>query len=188
MKTSITLLLALFFLASCKKEENLLLKLMPAKPTAIAAKPDTIPDSAELKIRLVKDSINTDETMFVFDHKSSLKYVFDQDSPYFQGFGQISLASISSDGRDLVMNGLPYTPGMSISLDVNVKTDGSYFLGISYEKKIPADLQIWVKDAYLKDSVDVRLRNYSFSVSKADTNSYGNKRFKIVLSNNGKGS
>ena len=188
MKPLILLSFVLFALVACKKEETIAPKTTPQKSTAsIVAKTDTIPDSAALKITLGKDSINTDETMFVFNHTYSLAYVFDQDAPYFQGFGQVSLASISSNGRDLAINGLPYTSGMSVGLDVQAKTSGAYFLKISYEKKIPTTVQVWLKDTYLKDSVNVSLKNYSFNVSKADTNSYGNKRFRLVLLSNSKG-
>ena len=186
MKPLILLSLVLFALAACKKEEKIAPETTPQKSTtAIVVKPDTIPDSAALKICLVKDTINTDETMFVFNHTYSLGYVFDQDAPYFQGFGQVSLASISSGGKYLAINGLPYTSGMSIGLDVQAKTSGAYSLQISYERKIPSTVQILLKDTYLKDSIDVRTHNYNFHVSKTDTNSFGSKRFKLILKNDG---
>jgi hypothetical protein len=186
MKTLILLSLVLFTLAACKKEEKISPNTTPPKSTAvIVAKADTIPDSATLKITLVKDTVNADETMFVFKHTSSLAYVFDEDAPYFQGFGEINLSSISSNGRDLAINGLPYTSGMSIGLDVQAKTNGAYFLEISYERKIPSTIQIWLKDTRLKDSVDLRSHNYNFSVSKADTTSFGRNRFKLVLKGSG---
>lgn len=92
------------------------------------------------------------------------------------------MASISADGRDLAINTLPFKEGMSVGLDVHVKTDGTYNLTLSYENKIPDDFQIWIKDCYLKDSTDVRVSNYAFAVNKADTNTFGNKRFRLKLS------
>jgi hypothetical protein len=97
------------------------------------------------------------------------------------GFGDLSLASMSNDGKKLSINGLPYTQGMSIGLDVEAKDDGAYSLQVSYENKMPANIQIWVKDTYLKDSVNVCKANYNFTVSKADTNSFGSKRFKLII-------
>jgi hypothetical protein len=64
-----------------------------------------------------------------------------------------------------------------------VKTSGTYLLKISYERSIPADVEIWIKDTYLRDSVDVRTGNYNFNIDKADTNSFGGKRFRLVLKN-----
>jgi hypothetical protein len=106
-----------------------------------------------------------------------------EDAVYFAGNGQVSLASVSKDGEDLSINGLPYTPCMSIGLDIHAKTSGSYLLKISYEKEIPADIEIWIKDTYLRDSVNVRTGNYSFNIDKADTNSFGGERFRLILKN-----
>jgi hypothetical protein len=182
MKKSFLLSLTLLSLAACKKEANISLKITPTATTAVVStKPDTIPDKAEFKLKLGKDSTNTDETAIVFDHRSSVNYSGNEDAPYFTGFGQVSLASISADNRDLAINTLPYTPGMSIRLDIHTKTDGVYFLKMSYENGIPANIQVWLKDNYLKDSVNARTDNYIFNVSKADTNSFGSKRFKLIL-------
>ena len=183
MKAIIPLLLILFFLASCKKEEKTLPVLTPAALASV--KTDTIPDKAILKLKLAKDSTNSDEAMFVFKHSSRLNYFDSEDAMYFPGFGQVSLASSSSDGKNLSVNGLPYTSGMSIGLDVNVKTSGMYLLKISYDRGIPADVEIWIKDTYLRDSVNACTGNYNFNIDKADTNSFGGKRFKLILKNAG---
>jgi len=181
-KASALLLLMLFFLVACQKEAKVLPKATPKETTvSIAPKPDTIPDKAAFKIKLVEDENDYDETIFLFDHESGLSYSQDEDGEYLPGFGQVSLASISSDGTDLSVNRLPYRSGMSIGLDVHTKTDGAFSLGISYENKVPGNIQIWIKDTYLKDSIEVHKGNYSFNVSRADTNSFGNKRFKLIL-------
>lgn len=151
--------------------------------TSVKASTDTIPDKAAFKIKLGKDSINTDETMIVFNHTASLDYSNMTDAPYLSGFGQVSLANVSRDGVDIAIKSLPYTSGMSIALDVKGKTDGAYSLQMSYQKNIPSDVQILLKDNYLKDSVDVRSKNYNFNITKADTNSFGRKRFKLVVKN-----
>src|ERR1700693_3658513 len=100
MKASTLLSVLLFSLVACQKEAEILPKagssISTAKITSIAnltSKPDTIPDKAQLKIKLCKDSINTDETTLFFDHKASINYVFNEDAVYFAGFGQVSLAS-----------------------------------------------------------------------------------------------
>ena len=186
MKPLILLSLVLFVLVACKQEEKIAPNTTSLQSIAvIVVKPDTIPDKAGLNIKLFKDSVTSDETAIVFDHASSLDYVFNEDALYFPGFGKVGLASVANDGNDLAINRLPFISGMSIGLDVHAKTDGTYFLKISYDSKIPADVQIWVKDNYLKDSIDVRSRNYSFNVVKADTNSFGRNRFKLILKNSG---
>ncbi len=182
MKKLVLLSSILFSLAACQKEEAIAPKAKPASSTAAATtKNDSIPDNAALKVKLIKDSTNYDETALVFDHLSGMNYSDNNDAPYFTGFGQVSLASISPDGRDMAVYRLPYSLGMSIGLNVNTKADGAYQLSISYEKNIPANIQLWVKDTYLKDSLNVCAKNYHFNVTKADTNSFGSKRFKLIL-------
>ena len=169
-----------FSLDSCVKEEKQLPE--TGNPiTIVAANSDTIPDKAVLKLKLVKDSTNCDETTFLFDHAASLSYTPAEDAIYFQGFGAVSLSSISSDGTWMAINKLPYSPGMVVGLDFYTKADGNFFLHISYINKIPPGIQVWLRDNYLKDSVNLRKEHYNFNVIKTDTNSFGRNRFKVIL-------
>jgi hypothetical protein len=100
--------LSLFFLEACKKTEKILPDNIPVSPVSIvAASQDTIPDKACFKIKLIKDSMNYDETPMVFDHTVSTVYNSSWDAIYFTGFGKESLSSLSSDGRALAINRLP---------------------------------------------------------------------------------
>lgn len=179
MKTSILLLIPLFAFAACQKAALVLPDATPV--TTSAAIHDTIPDDAVFMIQLVKDSLNYDETMFVFNQTSDMAFEQGEDAAYFQGEGEESLASLSDDGHALAINHLPYKPAMSVKLYLNTKTDGTYFLKMGYEKKIPANIEVWVKDTYLKDSVNVSKGAYNFAVSKADTNSFGSNRFRLII-------
>ncbi len=187
--------MVVFSLTSCKKDAEIApmtettTSTLSTSKASISVAPlktgkDTIPDNAFFKIQLGKDSINTDETLIQFNHRAGLNLSTSYDAPYFNGFGQVSLASISGNGVDLAIYSLPYTPGMSIALDVHAKTDGAYFLKMSNETNIPSGVHILLKDTYLKDSVDVRSVNYNFKITKADTNSFGHNRFKLVVKNN----
>ena len=178
MKTSILLLLTLLTLVACKKEAAVIPEPAPLKFANVAdIKKDTIPEGAAFKIKLVKDEDNYDETMFIFHKTSTLTFDFNTDAAYFSGYGAESLSSISSDGQDLAIYNLPYRNGLTIGLDVNMQKDGAYSFAISYERKIPANIQIWVKDNYTNSSADVSSKDYTFNVTKADTNSFGNKDF-----------
>ena len=186
MKTSILFIFTIILLASCKKDIEIIPKapkLNVSGSTVAVVNADTIPDHAAFKIKLVKDDINSDETMIIFNKASKTTYSASEDALYLQGFGQEGLSSISSDGRDLVFNNLPYTPGMSIRLNVRAQADGPFSFQLSYQTKVPANTQIWLKDNYKKDSVDVRTVNYKFNVTKADTNSFGQNRFKLIIKN-----
>ena len=72
-----------------------------------------------------------------------------------------------------------------IRLNVNASTDGVYKLNMLEIKGIPQIFDIWLKDAYKKDSLDMRHNNtYAFDVIKSDTNTYGSKRFSLVIRQN----
>lgn len=194
MKASILLLATIFLFAACKKETVVAPKTPPVTQspstsgsnqgqvsTTTAAAPDTLADKAMLKIELVKDSANYDETMFIFKHAAALTFDPNEDSPYFTGFGQESLSSISADGQNLVINTLPYSPGTPIRLNVNAKSDGALSLQISFENKIPANVDVTIKDNYLKSSTNISSAPYKFNVVKSDTSTYGANRFALIL-------
>lgn len=195
MKASILLLATIFLFAACKKETVVAPKTPPVtqspstsgsnqgqvSTTTTATPPDTLADRAMMKIKLVKDSDNYDETMFIFTHSASSSFDLNEDSPYFPGYGQESLSSISADGRDLVINTLPYTPGAPIRLNVNAKSDGAFSLQISFENKIPANVDVTIKDSYLKSSTNISSAPYQFNVVKSDTSTYGANRFTLIL-------
>lgn len=189
MKKPLLPLLALFSLASCIKE----LQVTPAgtkvppPSIVIASKGDTIPDKAAFRLKLAQDNNNYDETMIMFNKKADLNYNADTDGAYFEGFGQVNLSCLSKDGHDLSIYTLPYKPGMSVGLNVNAKTDGTYSFSIDYERQIPVGIQVLIKDTFKKDSLDVRGGTYNFTVTKADTNSFGKNRFVLVIRKKGLG-
>lgn len=173
-------------LAACKKEAAV----TPGTPNNVSKVPsnvviktsiDTVPADAVMRLRLIKTDNDYDETMLVFNRSSSAAYDPNEDGIYLQGFGNESLSTISSDGKDLAIDNLPYAPGTPIDLNVETKGDGAFSLAISYRNKIPGNMCAWLKDNFTKDSVDMCKGPYSFNVTKADTNSFGSKRFQLIL-------
>jgi len=182
MKILIPIIVVFFCLQACKKEANLSPGAKPVVTVGMAAvKYDTIPDKALFKVKLFRDNVTYDETAISFAHTASLVYNPNVDSEYFMGFGQLSFASIAGDGRDLAQYQVPYKPGMSIRFDLHAKTNGVCHVTLSDESGIPSDIHIWLKDKYLKDSVDIRTANYSFNVNTLDTNSFGKNRLEVIL-------
>ncbi|MBS1529343.1 MAG: hypothetical protein JSU01_03465 [Bacteroidetes bacterium] len=173
----------LLALSCCKKFDGQDMPGPQGKKPVWASQPDTIPDNAALSLRLVEDSTDYDETLFVFDHKASVAFSNANDARYFPGFGKVSLASISSDGKDMAIYSLPYAAGMSVNLDVHGRRDDALSLQIRRKTGIPQDIPVWVKDHYTGDSLDLCKGAYSFRVVKADTNSFGSKRLRVVLGN-----
>jgi trimeric autotransporter adhesin len=145
---------------------------------------DTIAVVPYLRLQLYKDAINNDDTYIGFGSGFSTKYVVNEDARYMQGQGEESLCSISGDNVPLAINKLPF-PGkqsLVIGLKVRVTADGAYSLNMTQEVDIPQIYEVWLMDAYKKDSLDMKLtKTYAFNIVKADTNTYGSKRFSLVV-------
>jgi hypothetical protein len=196
MKTSILLFASVLILAACKKDAVVPPTASPkastqttnttqtgntSTTTTSTSAADTLANLSAIKLSLVADSTNYDETMFLFRKTASLAFDPNMDGQYLQGYGLESLASIAPDGTNMAIYSLPYKPNMSVKLNVNTKGDGQYLLKMSYGRTLPSTLQVWIRDTYAKDSLNVRAGSYKFAVTKADTASYGSHRFQMVL-------
>ncbi len=139
-----------------------------------------------LRLQLAEDTVNTDDMLLRFDSNVSTAYKSNVDVPYKVGFGDVSLASLSSDHVPLAINvqPLPKT-SETIGLTINANADGIYSLNMKDLVSMPQIYDIWLMDAYKKDSLDMRHnQTYRFNVLKSDTNSFGSKRFSLVLRQN----
>ncbi|HEY4196796.1 MAG TPA: hypothetical protein VGM63_14735, partial [Mucilaginibacter sp.] len=187
LKFSALILFSYMFFSSCQKNAvtpgNIAIK-DDQKPVTTAlsgrgisnSKNDTTANvNGFLKMQLFKDASNNNQIVIDFNPAAKVSYMAGEDAPQFQGFGQVSLASLSSDHVPLTINELPlFSNGQTIALKVDAKTDGSYQLKLDTINAIPATYQIWLKDNYKNDSLDFRQTvNYTFSIRKADTASFG---------------
>jgi hypothetical protein len=142
--------------------------------------------SGFIRVVLAKDSINKDDILIMFDPNTSPAYVFNEDARYFQGFSLVSFSSMSSDGTPLTIDKRPF-PALSTSIPLNVYATRSdiYTLNLTAVDSIPTNYDIWLMDAYKKDSTDFRHNpTYSFSLNLADANSFGSNRFSLVIRQN----
>jgi hypothetical protein len=132
-------------------------------------------------VKLDKDSVNTDGIMIEFNPAAKAAYSGAEDARFLQGFGSVSLSSLSSDNIALSINTVPLVAsGTTVRLVVNATSTGTYKLNLTKISTISAKYDIWLKDKYLKDSLDFRHNPaYLFDLT-ADTNSYGSHRFSIV--------
>ncbi len=185
-KTLLMSVAGVIFLSACQKQaENnpspvaLSSKVMPPA-IQTTAQTDTVPDGAMMTLRLQQDSSSIDETSFGFNHSASRDFSSSEDAPYFAGFGKGSLCSLTLDGVKCGAQILRSSPG-AIRIKVTAKNDGVYLLKTGFTKNIPANMGIWLKDAYRKDSLNLRLWNYRFDIVKSDTNTYSAGRFSVVM-------
>ncbi|HVV54162.1 MAG TPA: hypothetical protein VHC47_02490 [Mucilaginibacter sp.] len=136
-----------------------------------------------LRLQLAMDSINTDGILIDFKPGAKAAYVPGEDAPTMQGFGKVSLSSLSSDNIPLAINTLPLAgKSLSIGLKVNTSADGIYSLKMCDINSVPASYDIWLMDKYKKDSLDMSYNKvYAFNLYHADTASFGSNRFKLVI-------
>ena len=186
----ILLLLAAVCFSSCQKDavEPTATPQVSQKVTATttsALNQDTVNIAVNgyLRIQLAEDAFNTDNILIDFNPGSSTAYVRNEDAPTLQGFGAVSLSSLSSDNVALAINVMPLTSkGVTVPLVVGAKASGLYKLNLSTVNNIPASFDIWLMDKYKKDSLDFRDNpTYAFNLTKTDTNSYGSHRFTVVV-------
>jgi hypothetical protein len=68
---------------------------------------------------------------------------------------------------------------------VSAPADGLFKLEKTELKNIPDLYEIWLMDAYKKDSLDLRNNSvYQFNILRSDTNSWGANRFSLVIRQN----
>ena len=76
----------------------------------------------------------------------------------------------------------PGNTGKIVKLCVNVSAGGTYTLKRTDLKSVPDLYDIWLMDKYKKDSLDIKHNTtYVFDVNLADTNTFGNNRFTVVI-------
>jgi hypothetical protein len=125
--------------------------------------------------------------MFRFNSQATTNYTKDLDAQYKAGYGTVSLSSISNDHVNLAINVIPL-PKLQpevIGLNVNAKTDGAYKITLKDIVSIPQLYDVWLMDRYTADSVNMRQnKTYSFNITRSDTNTYGSRRFSLVLRQN----
>ena len=148
--------------------------------------PVDLTNNQYLRLQIAKDSINTDYMMIRFNSNAATAYTPNLDAPYKTGFGVVSLASLSSDNIPLAINVVPLPKSTeTIGLTVSASADGIYSLNMKNIVAIPQLFDIWLMDAYKKDSLDMRHNTtYSFNIYNSDTTSYGSKRFTLVIRQN----
>jgi hypothetical protein len=141
-----------------------------------------------LRLKLILDPYDYDDIAIGFNALASLPYNNQLDSRYLPGINAaVGLASLSSDNVPLSVNMVPL-PGkntLTIKLDVDAQTSGVYSLQQTELDSISQVYQIMLVDKYKKDSIDLRtVTNYSFSIDKKDTLSFGTSRFEVVIRKN----
>ncbi|HVW15423.1 MAG TPA: T9SS type A sorting domain-containing protein [Mucilaginibacter sp.] len=156
--------------------------LMTTKGRALAANTAGTPQT--LRLQMALDTVNTDDMLIVFDNNAKPGYAFAEDALHKTGSGKVNLSSISNDGQALSINKLPLRDGLVIPLKVGSNAYSTYTLNLAQAQGLPQVYDVWLKDAFTGDSVNMRnTTSYTFSIT-TDTGSYGAKRFSIAMRQN----
>ena len=136
-----------------------------------------------LRLQLVGDSVDSDETIISFNGTASNTYNINEDSEYFVGNGIVGLATYTADSYACAINSMPLPKqSVAVKLDTRIAQSGLYTLIMKQLQRVPQLYDIWLMDKYKGDSLDMRHKTtYAFDVTLSDTNSYGNNRFKLVI-------
>jgi len=137
-----------------------------------------------IRLEMAEDSMNKAETIVSFDNSSKSQYDVNEDSQFLPGSGEVNLSSMSADNVKLAINTIPYPKQnpTTVKLNVIATANGQYKLNMTEVINVPQLFQVWLKDAYNKDSIDFRHNlSYKFNVSTSDTNSFGGNRFSLVI-------
>jgi len=150
----------------------------------LLGKPPVVKNPQYMRLQMGLDSVNVDETIIQFDSDAKNAYVFNEDAPYRIGTGKVTLASLSADNKTLALNSQPLTNGLSVPLTINTNAYATHTISLKDIKGIPQLFDVWLKDAFRKDSINLRTTTtYTFDIT-TDTGSYGSHRFSVIMREN----
>jgi len=135
-----------------------------------------------VRIVLLQDSLNREESLVVFKPTASVNYVDDEDADYLIGESIVHISTKSPDNHDLAINTMPFSlTRQQIPLNVTVNRSGTYKLDLTQATNIPSRYKIYLVDASKKDSVDITKKPvYTFTADTTIANSLVN-RFYLVI-------
>ncbi len=138
-----------------------------------------------LSVELFKDSTASEDALILFKPSAKAAYVYNEDADYMKGNSAVNLSTRSSDNIALAINQMNFpSSSQVIPLNVNMTAAGNYQIKLLTAKNIPAAYDVWLMDAYKKDSLDLKNNPVYTFEANVDTNTYGNHRFSLVIRQN----
>jgi hypothetical protein len=152
-------------------------------PSAAATQPQPL-----LRLKMLMDSINTDEIVIRLNNKASTKFAENEDAEDMGGINPlVSLSAFSSDNIALAIDFTPY-PGLQqevIPLFADATNSGTYWLKQTQLLYLPSIYEVWLKDAFMGDSLNLRVNTTcQFTIDKNNPATFGSKRFSVVIRQN----
>ncbi len=149
-------------------------------PKEFAVQPEPL-----FRLKLIKDTVNTDEIVIRMSSQASTKFVENEDAEDLGGMNaQESLSAFSSDSVALSIDYMPF-PGKQpeiVPLLVDATASGTYKLVNTQLLNLQPIYQMWLKDAFTHDSLLMKTgATYSFTIDKTNPATFGTKRFTVVI-------
>ncbi|SEN49114.1 hypothetical protein SAMN05192574_103323 [Mucilaginibacter gossypiicola] len=165
--------------------------IMSAANTPLAAASVSEPvsqPSPVIHLLLEKDTANFDGVALVFDSWATANFNKDKDAEDLGGIGALeSFSALTSDSVKTSIHHLPL-PGKTqgiIPLFADATTSGPYKIKLTDIKDMPALYEVWLKDNFTKDSVDLKAHpDYSFNIDKSNNASFGVNRLQLIIRQN----
>lgn len=134
-------------------------------------------------MKMERDSVVDDYCGIYFNSNASINYDEDDAQDLDGASAQVYMSSFTADGVRTAINHMPdYRKGAEVKLFVNATANGLYKLKIENIRNIDQMYDIWLKDNFKHDSLNMRLYDtYNFNVAKSDTLTFGANRFKLVI-------
>ena len=142
--------------------------------------PKTLASIKLLRMKL-SNTLNTEEAVVRFEPSYSAKAGLD-DATFFGGT-TVSLSTLSSDNIKLAINGMPSLSqvGQQIPISVNATSSGNVTLSFT-DLSALSGFEATLVDNYLNVQTDVRANpSYSFLIDKSIATTYGDTRFKLLI-------
>lgn len=156
---------------------------IPQAGLLLATAPVNAADLKYMRLQVIKDSLNMDESLIFFNDTATVNFSANEDAEYLPGVNQVNISTQSADKTALAINQLPFpVKSQIVPLNINVPADGSYQLAVPQVQNIPQLYRVWLKDAFSKDSLNLKGTNpvYNFNAVLSDSTTYKN-RFSIVI-------
>lgn len=154
--------------------------LLMGMPAQVEQKPQV------LRIKLVKDSINTDESLIAFEPDAKNDYEPILDADRLNGIGNVAtLASYATQNTQmLAINHVHSIDSTTrVKLYVNVTgAQGINALTFSGLETLDQRYDVFLIDHYKKDSLQINLyKQYAFNIRPDSAGSYGDSRFELAF-------
>ncbi|WP_133230860.1 T9SS type A sorting domain-containing protein [Mucilaginibacter psychrotolerans] len=140
--------------------------------------------SQSMRLKLVKDSVNTDDILMYFKTDGSNVYDPFNDAEDLGGISaQVSLSNVDSAGHLVAFKNLPpLAEGNKFKISVNATTTGIYQLQGSEFETLNKRYDTFLLDHYKQDSLLISTyKVYNFNIDKSVPATFGADRFEIVF-------